>query len=340
MRKTDVLARTFPVCLGLKHRSSASQGRKRNYTFVCKQQPAAGCGFCCLFPPTSKMCSTRWTQFLTTHLTSRGFKEHDQKLPRMSNIEVSWGMKGPEATCCTKPSISAQYTSRTAIRCWAKEFGQVGDNFRGTLHESSMCCLTAGPPVLALLSSSLWTLFCRSFSNHFWSPLSPLQPLWCEPHTLLLVLPLRAECRNVISLSVFPPGQLFFCKVRPWGGAACACFVSHQRNNGVKQLMEDFLFLLNIRLSCDLGGVLTLCLDLSGCGGSNCTVGCSYAIVVMPLSVPLLVDQECISGCLSYFWSDNSSTVGQARYLIQAVCLLCQDALLTCWWVLSPGRTI
>ena len=36
MRKTDVLARTFPVCLGLKHRSSTSQGRKRNYIFVCK----------------------------------------------------------------------------------------------------------------------------------------------------------------------------------------------------------------------------------------------------------------------------------------------------------------
>lgn len=32
---------------------------------------------------------------------------------------------------------------------------------------------------------------------------------------LLVVLPLGAEGRNVNSLSVFLPGQLFFCKVRP-----------------------------------------------------------------------------------------------------------------------------
>lgn len=93
---------------------------------------------------------------------------------------MSWGLKGPEETGCTKPSVLAQYASRAVISHWAKEFGQVGDDFGGTLHESSVGCLTVGLLVLALLSSSLWTVFCRSFSNCFGFPLPSLQTLWHE----------------------------------------------------------------------------------------------------------------------------------------------------------------
>lgn len=165
-------------------------------------------------------------------------------------------MKGPELSCCTEPSVLAPYASRAVIRHWVKEFGQVGDNFRETFHESSMCCPAAGLPVLALVHLSV---LCFAEALAIASALLFLVSSPCGLSPVLLVaLPLGVEGRDVIPISVFPSDQLFFRRVWPWGRAVRACLVSRQGSDGVKQLAQDFLFLLNVRVSSDLGDVLTL----------------------------------------------------------------------------------
>lgn len=120
-------------------------------------------------------------------------------------------MKGPELSCCTEPSVLAPYASRAVIRHWVKEFGQVGDNFRETFHESSMCCPAAGPPVLALVHLSV---LCFAEALAIASALLFLVSSPCGLSPVLLVaLPLGVEGRDVIPISVFPSDQLFFRRV-------------------------------------------------------------------------------------------------------------------------------
>ena len=270
-------------------------------------QIAASCWLCFLLfispcPPTSKMRSTCWTQFLTPHPNCRGFKEQDQKLPHMSNTASVLRDEGAEGNLLHQ----AQCIGSIYIQNCDQTLGQrVWPGGRQLQGDSSWkqyvlpCCSTAGVG----LSSSLWTLFCRSFSNRFCSP--PLQPLWCEPCTACgpssqsrgqeryfpLCLPTRltfllqrATLKGSLCLPCLPSGE--------WQGqtAHAGFLVPGERAS-----------LLWPGRCADTAGVCLGVRNLTGIAA-----GWSYAVAVMPAWIPLLVDQERSSGCLSCFWSDNS----------------------------------
>lgn len=68
----------------------------------------------------------------------------------------------------------------------------------------------------------------------------------------------------------------------------------------LQQLAQDFLLLRKVRLSCELGDVLTLLGFVWAWEVLQGEPGCRYAVAVV-VSMPLLANPECHSGCLSCF---------------------------------------
>lgn len=228
-----------------------------------------------------------------------------KKCPVRQIQQVSWRMKGPEVSCCTEPSVLAQYASRAVIRHWVKEFGQVGDNFRETFHDSSTCCPAAGPPVLALVHLSV-LCFAEALAIAFALLFLVSSPCGLSPVLLWLFLSERRAGMLFPSLSSHQTKFLLQGVTLRKGSPCLPRLPSGERWGQTARAG----FLVPAERACPQWP--ERCADAAGVclGGGNLAgiaVGSSYATAEIPVSIPfLLVNQVCISGCLSYFWSDNS----------------------------------
>lgn len=227
----------------------------------------------------------------------------------MPQVQRNGGARGDART-----SVFSTIYSHNCDQTLAKEFGQVGDGSEGTPHESSIFYLAAGLLLLALLSSSLsgpcFEKALRITFAHLFL-LSSSCGMWFMGCFWPLLL--RQRARALFPSLVFPPGHLFLWKVWPWGRAVCACPVSLQRSHG---------FLAGFLASAEYISLLCpgKCAGTAGvCPGSGnpagIATGWDYAIAVMPVSVPLPVDQECSSVSLRYLWSDNSQLWQDRQYV-------------------------
>lgn len=161
----------------------------------------------------------------------------------------------------------------------------------------------------------------------------------CDPYTAFGFSSWSRGQEPYFPLLYFPPGHLFLCRVWPWGRAVCACLVSLQRSDG-QTVCKGFLASTEYAsLFCPgkRAGSAGVCLSDESLAGT--ATGWGYAMAIMPMSVPLLVDQECSSRSP---WGINeviTLNYGRTGNMFDPSSpLLSWGVILTCWCMLSLGR--